>query len=315
MTGDQAQHLRRLAREAQATREGESHDGGAYSTPARGARTLAVTGGKGGVGKTNLSVALALCAARRGLRVALLDADFGPAKIHILLGLSPRADLRDVLSGKARLADTLITGPRDIQVMPGASGLAELAALSRTQRKMLLEQLGEVASRFDLLLLDTSAGIGESVLTFVAAADEALVVTTPEPTGLSDAYALIKVVAARRADIPFHLLVNNTTSDGDGDAAARRVTEVARRFLQASVAYAGSVPVDPAVGIAVRARRSFLTHAPDAPAAVAMGRIAERLLPRTCGDTGPREGAPAVPGRKDSTFVGRLAALSGLGGR
>ncbi len=144
------------------------------------------------------------------------------------------------------------------------------------------------------------------------AADEAVVVTTPEPTALTDAYALIKVVAARRADVPFHLLINNAVSAGDGDAAARRITDVARRFLSAPVSYLGSVPADPSVGAAVRARKPFLSHAPQAPASAAVVRIAGRLVP------GPRTAAPSgVPPQSPQNrrpapgFARRLASLFG----
>ena len=311
-----AQHFRQIAPQAYdpiTPRAAARDAAGGASSPIRNAtRTLAVTGGKGGVGKTNLSVALALCAARAGLRVCLLDADFGLAKIHVLLGLSPRADLRDVLSGAARLGDTLIDGPEGVRILPGASGLAEIANLGPEQRGLLLQGLEEVSANFDLLLVDTGAGISENVLSFVVAADEAVVVTTPEPTALTDAYALIKVVAARRADVPFHLLINNAVSAGDGDAAARGITDVARRFLSAPVSYLGSVPADPSVGAAVGARKPYLSHAPQAPASAAVVRIAVRLVP------GPRTAAPSgVPPQSPQSrppapgFARRLASLFG----
>jgi flagellar biosynthesis protein FlhG len=337
MPDDQAQHLRRLAREAPSLRLG--HPGSCASPASAGcrrARTVAVTGGKGGVGKTNLSVALALCAARSGLRVALLDADFGLAKIHVLLGLSPKADLRDVLSGAARLEDTLIDGPEGVRVLPGASGLAELANLDGGQRELLLSGLEEVSEHFDLLLVDTGAGISENVLSFVIAADEAVVVTTPEPTALADAYGLIKVSYDRRKDLPFHLLINNAASPAEADAAARRLTEVTQRFLKMPISYSGRVPADPLVRAAVRARKPFLSHAPDGPAALAFRPVAAKILgiddislptapPVSSVQTMPNvynvhrdaaSGQPQVmPPAPQQTFVQRLSSLFGMGRR
>lgn len=288
------------------------------------ARTIAITGGKGGVGKTNMAVALALCAARAGKRVGILDADFGLAKLHILLGLTPQADLRDVLSGDARLADTLIEGPGGIRILPGPSGLAEIANLNREQRQMLLTGLEEISTAFDILLVDTGAGINENVLTFVVASDEAVVVTTPEPTALADAYGLIKVTYDRRKDLPFHLLVNNAATPTEADSAARRLADVSQRFLNISIAYAGRVPADTTVGTAVRARRSFLAHMPDSPASMAIAPIATRILgiddisqPRSAPlapqPTSTPNGSTVMPAPQ--TFVQRLSSLIGLGRR
>ena len=297
MADDQAQHLRSLIGENRASTP---------TGPRRGiARTFAVTGGKGGVGKTNIAVALAQCAARLGLRVALLDADFGLANIHVLLGLSPKADLRDVVSGSMRLADTLLEGPEGIMILPGGSGLPELANLDAGQRRILLAGLEEIADDFDLLVIDTSAGIAENILAFVAAADEAIIVSIPEPTALQDAYAVLKIVSARRPDLPFHLLMNNAASPGEAEAAAKRIAEVAARFLNKPVSYMGSVPADPAVGSAVRARKPFLTYAPESPAAIAFTRIAETLF--------AREIPPAS--KELPTFARRLGALFRLGAR
>lgn len=302
------------------------------------ARTIAVTGGKGGVGKSNFAVALALCAARAGQRVVILDADFGLAKLHVLLGLTPHADLSGVLSGEVQLADTLLYGPEQIRILPGASGLTELANLRADQRQKILAGLSQISQEFDLLILDTGAGINENVLTFVTAADEAIVVTTPEPTALADAYSLIKVAYNQRNDLPFHLIVNNATSPAEADAAARRIQEVAQHFLQAPIAYAGTVPSDPSIGKAVRARQAFLLHSPDAPAAQAFPAIAAKILrlgakPADAGPANsarstrypaaPRERTLVMPAPKNiplteaeaPTFVQRLATIFGLGRR
>ncbi len=333
-----AQHFRQIAPQAYdpiTPRAAARDAAGGASSPIRNAtRTLAVTGGKGGVGKTNLSVALALCAARAGLRVGILDADFGLAKLHILLGLTPQADLRDVLSGRLRLSDTLLEGPGGIRILPGASGLAEIANLGPEQRGLLLQGLEEVSENFDLLLVDTGAGISENVLSFVVAADEAVVVTTPEPTALADAYGLIKVSFDRRKDLPFHLLINNTSSPAEADSAARRLTEVTQRFLHVPITYAGRVPADPLVRAAVRARKSFLSHAPDGPAALAFRPVAAKILgiddiSLPAAVTAPavsnvygvhRDGAPGnsqvMPApAPQQTFVQRLSGLLGLGRR
>lgn len=295
MRFDQAQNLRALA-------AATSEDARSTDRRPLAVRTLAITGGKGGVGKSSLAVALAICGARSGLRVALLDADFGLAKLHIMLGLSPRGDLRDVVAGTSEMADILLDGPEGIRLLPGASGLTELANLDPLQRDRLLSGLEEIASRFDLILLDTGAGIGEATLAFVAAADAAVVVTTPEPAALSDAYALIKVAGQRRADLPFHLLINNATSAREADAAARGIAEVAGRFLQRHVGYAGQIPADPALALAARARKPFLMHAPHCPASEAVRRVAPTLLPAAT----LRADVPASPA---PSFAQRFASL------
>jgi flagellar biosynthesis protein FlhG len=308
-------------------------------------RTLAVTGGKGGVGKSNLSVALGLCAARSGLRVGIMDADFGLAKLHIMLGLSPQADLRDVLAGRLRLADTILDGPGGIRIIPGASGIAEIANLDVEQRQTLLDELEEVSEQFDLLLIDTGAGIAENVLTFVVAADEAVVVTTPEPTALADAFGLVKVAFDRRKDLHFHLLLNNVASPAEGDAAARRLMGVTERFLGLSISYAGRIPTDNLVRAAVRERKPFLAHAPDGPASLAVRPLAAKILaledisvpaaahtslhtqqqrfatsPAAAGSStgGPTTAGPrpsVMPATAPQSFVQRLSSLIGLGRR
>lgn len=306
MLEDQAQHLRNLVRDAR------SQTGDGVGAPApqgpltrvTRARTMAFTGGKGGVGKSNLAVALAVWASRAGQRVALLDADLGLAKLHVLLGLSPKRDLRDVLSGEAHLRDTLVEGPEGIQVLAGASGLTELANLDTAHRQALLTQLDELTATFDLLLLDTGAGIGENVVSFVAAADDAVVVTTPEPTSLADAYALIKVIIDRRGDLPLYLVMNNAETRVEAKLAAQRVDEVAQRFLHVPVAYAGSLPVDPAVGAAVRARVPFLLHDPQSRVSRAFADVAARLLPDAADAP-----ANAIPETPPPTFAQRLAGL------
>ena len=281
-------------------------------------RTLAVTGGKGGVGKTNVSVAIALYAAQTGLRVALLDADFGLAKIHVLLGLRPQATMHDVLEGRMRLMDTLLIGPSNIRILPGASGLAEMANMDEGQRAILLDELGTLSSAFDLLIIDTGAGIAENVIAFVAAADEAVVVTTPEPTALADAYAMIKVVGARRPDLPFHLLVNNAISPAEADASAQRIAQVAAKFLSRPISYVGSIPLDPAVGQAVRANKAFLAAHPHSPAARAVMRIADRLLWSSGKPLDPSASTPATPAAPHSPsatappFAERLGAIFGI---
>lgn len=245
--------------------------------PAR-PRTIAFTSGKGGVGKSSLVLNTGLALARRGQRVAVLDGDLGLASLNVLLGLSPRFDLRHVLSGERRLAQVLLRGPHGICIIPAGSGVAELANLDDTARRRILEQLDEVAQAVDYLLIDTGAGISETVLSLVLAADEAVVVTRPEPTALADAYALMKVVIRRETSYPFHLLINMVRDADEAQRIHHGLSEILLRFLAYRPGYAGHVPTDPEVARSVTEQVPFVVKAPRCPAALAINALAGEML-------------------------------------
>jgi flagellar biosynthesis protein FlhG len=268
-------------------------------------RVLAVASGKGGVGKTSLTANLALALARQGRRVCVLDADLGLANVDVLYGLAPAANLLHVLRGERRLAEVLCDGPEGVRVIPAASGVEEVTALSAADQLRLLDEVDALAGVLDVLLVDTAAGISSNVLYFTAAASEALIVITPEPTALTDAYALMKVLAARYGRDEFLVVVNRAAGAPDAEAAFRRLARVAERFLRVRVEYLGYVPEDDAVARAVRHQRPVLVGAPNAPASLAVAEVARRLAARTV--AGPTGGVqfffrqlldPARPGAK-----------------
>lgn len=252
-----------------------------------GPHVLAVTSGKGGVGKSNLALNLALALAARGVRVAVLDADLGLANINIILGQDPVRTVYDVMQGTHRLTDVLQRGPLGLTIIPGASGLALAAAVGVEQVRGLLEEFETLESVVDWMVVDTGAGIAPTVLAFVSAADEAMVVTTPEPTALADAYGLIKAVDDDRSPVRLHLVVNRATDAGRGRRTGERLATLAARALGRSVAVAGVVLEDAAVGRSVMRQEPFYVGAPHSGVKTDIDRLADYLLDRV---PAPRRG-------------------------
>jgi flagellar biosynthesis protein FlhG len=253
---------------------------GSAVTPAAPCRVLAVSGGKGGVGKTTLVVNLAVAMARRGRRVVVLDADLGLANIDVVLGLSPTCTLLHVLRGERRITDVLVPGPAGVQIIPAATGIVDLTRLEAGDRLLLLEQIDELHGMFDVMLIDTAAGISANVLYFASAAHEVTVVVTPEPTALTDAYALMKVLALRHGLRRFLLVVNMAAGEGEARRTHTQLARVAERFVGVAVDYLGYVPADDAVPQSVREQCPVVERAPGAPAAHALRRLAASLLAR-----------------------------------
>jgi flagellar biosynthesis protein FlhG len=242
-----------------------------------GMQVIAVASGKGGVGKTNVVANLAIVLQRRGKRVVVLDADLGLANVDTLLGLHPHATLRQVLRGECAIQDALVEGPAGIRIVPAASGYDDLTHLSDGQRLTLLDQVDSLDGAFDVLLIDTGAGISANVLFFASAAQETLVVVTPEPTSLTDAYALVKVLATRYAEQGFAVLVNMARSEFEARKTFTQLLRVAERFLHVSLRFAGWVPHDDEVPEAVRRQQAVVELAPATPATRALETLAERL--------------------------------------
>jgi len=270
--------------------------------PMRLARAIAVSSGKGGVGKTNIAVNLAVALAAQGKRVALLDADLGLANADVLCGITPRATLEDVVTGDRSIDEVMVQAPGGFRLVPGASGVSRLADMGQLQRRVVLEQLMALERSVDVLVVDTGAGIGANSMAFAAAAHTILVATTPEPTSIADAYGAIKTLVARGCREGIHLVVNMAEDESEGVQVHARVDRVARAFLNARIAYAGAVPRDAAIPASVRRREPVLLAAPQAPSSCAIRWIAAALA----GD-----GAPAVPTEVRAGFLARLArALS-----
>jgi len=244
---------------------------------ARQTRTIAVTSGKGGVGKSNIGLNLAILMAGAGNRVALVDADMGLANLDLLAGVSARANLSHVVAGRRRLSEVIVDLPCGVQFVPGASGLAKLADLSEFQRAALLKELAMLEGDNDTIIVDTGAGIGANVLNFATAADTTLVVTAPEPTAITDAYAVIKLLVQHGYQGKICVVVNMAPNRQEARATYQRISTVARRFLGAKVLDAGYVLIDARVREAVRKREPFVLAHPSCPASRCMAALATKL--------------------------------------
>ena len=265
---DQATHLRSLARATQ-----------------RHATVIAITSGKGGVGKSNIAVNLSIRLASAGKDVVLLDADLGLANADVLCNIDLPWNLAHVIGGKRDINDVMVKAPGGFRLIGGASGLAEMADLSEADRQRLVDSLEKIEQQADFLVIDTGAGIGQNVLSFTRAADHVLVVTTPEPTAITDAYAVIKVVSRMEAESfvvgtdvrPVSLLINQVRSPGEAKLVYDRISKVARQFLGVRVLDAGFVVSDEAIPTSVRRRVPFIVAFPKCPAAACIGQLAMRL--------------------------------------
>lgn len=238
---------------------------------------LAVTSGKGGVGKTNTSVNLGIALANQGARVVVLDADLGLANVEVLLGLNSLYNLQHVILGERTMPEVLVSGPGDIKVVPGSSGLARMADMGPTARRNALEGLRTLQEEHDFIIIDTMAGIGQNAVAFAAAADEVLLVTTPEPSSIVDAYATIKTIHQTRDDAVFRLVINQVVNEAQAKAVASKLSYVTQQFLGRSLSYLGYIPRDPHVQQSVMQSYPFLLRYPAAPATRCVQELALRL--------------------------------------
>ncbi len=243
----------------------------------RTARIIAVTSGKGGVGKSNMAVNLAVRLAQRGRKVILLDADLGTANADVLCDVAPNATLAHVVAGRCTLERAMTEAPGGFRLVAGSSGLATMAALEAEERERLIQGIYGLACAAEVVIIDTGAGVGPNVLGFAACADEVLVVTTPEPTAITDAYAVIKTLARQKRSARVRVLVNMASGDSEGRQVFERIDAVCRRFLDLAPRYVGAVPHDPTVGLSVRRRRPFVLLHPHGRAAIAVDLLAQRL--------------------------------------
>ena len=230
----------------------------------RQTRVIAVGSGKGGVGKTNVVANLACVLADLGRKVLVLDADLGLANLDVLLGFAPQYNLSHVLSGEKNLEDIVIDGPKGIKVIPASSGIQEVTHMGAQEQRILLDQMEIFDGQFDYLFIDTAAGISEMVTSFLVAAHTSIVVVTPEPTSMTDAYALIKVLHNRFGEQQFHLLLNSVQNRKEAEQVFNKLNLVCEKFLDISVDFLGYIPRDKAVPEAVRRQRAVVDINPEA---------------------------------------------------
>ncbi len=217
-------------------------------------RVISISSGKGGVGKTFTSVHLAAHAANKGLKVLLIDADLGLANVDVMLGIESPGTIHSLLTGESQFEELIVHCPQGFDVLPGGSGLYELTSLNVSEQQTILDTLREAGQSYDLILIDTAAGIGENVLYFASAAETALVVLTPDPTALTDAYALIKVLSQQRGVRRFMVIINQT-DEIDGHVTFKRLLSVADRYLDVYLDYIGHIPQHTSVRKAIQQQR------------------------------------------------------------
>lgn len=242
-------------------------------------RVIAVTSGKGGVGKSNIVVNLGLALARKGRKVLLIDADLGLANLDILLGLSPRFTIHDLLALRQSISEVMAEGPEGLKILPASSGIPELADLDKYQKMFLLNELDNYSENFDVVFIDTGAGISRNVLFFNLAAMERIVVVNNEPTSITDAYALIKVLVTKHGERHFKLLVNSLLKPQDGEMVYRTMLRVTERFLgkEISLEYIGAIPHDEAIPRAVLKQQPVLSLFPRAKVSRAFHNLAQKI--------------------------------------
>lgn len=248
-------------------------------------RVITVTSGKGGVGKTNISVNLAVHFAKRGLRPCIFDADLGLANINILMGIRPDYTLEDVVNGEKRIPDILIHDPCGVDIIPGGTGVEKLAAMTPESVSQLIESFSCLEG-YDVLVFDTSAGISRDVLSFCMASQEVLLVVTSEPTSLTDGYSLLKVLSLNGYRDPVKVVMNKAKNERFGKAVFNKFNETVKQYLPIDISYAGCLPADETVSTAVTRQRPFTLLYPSARATAGIEQLAGFLLDHPGGSTG-----------------------------
>jgi len=267
MLNDQAAGLRAMQSNQIATHS-------AVSTPVR---VIAVASGKGGVGKTNISVNLGVSLSKLGNRVLLMDADMGLANVDIMLGLQTKYNLLHVLEGKKTLEEVIVEGPAGLKIIPAASGVSRMAQLTAMENAGIINAFSELSDQLDILIVDTAAGIADSVVSFCRAAQEVVVVVTDEPASITDAYALIKVLSRDHHLTRFRLLANQSRSEQHGRQLYEKLAKVCEQFLDVSLDYFGSIPFDHDLRDAVQKQIPVTVYKPHSDSAQAFRAIARKV--------------------------------------
>jgi flagellar biosynthesis protein FlhG len=265
--------------------------------PRHPVRVIAVTGGKGGIGKTNISVNLSMALSNLGRRVVLLDADLGLANVDVLLGIETNKNLADVLSGSCTLMDIMADGPMDIKIVPASSGLRSMTSLSVQEHSAVIKAFSEIDDQLDVLVIDTAAGISDAVTSFVHAAQEVLVVVCDEPTSIADAYALIKVLNRDHGMFKFNILANMVRSPKEAQQLFGKLRAGTDRFLDVALKYVGAIPYDEMLRNSVKKRQPVLTAYPRSASSMAFKSLAKEI------DSWP---LPSAPKGHMEFFIERL---------
>lgn len=264
---DQAEHLRKIMQQAE---------------PKSNVRVITVTSGKGGVGKSSISINLAIQMSRMGKKVVVFDADFGLANIEVMLGIRPQYNMADLMFHGMDLKGIVTEGPENVSFISGGSGVQELTKMSREQVMYLIRKLGELDQNTDVIIVDTGAGISDSVLEFVVASEEVLLVATPEPTSITDAYALLKALNRKaefeRTETRIRMIANRVKSETEGQNLYEKMNIVVNKFLNIPLDYMGIVPLDEQMSKAVMRQVPISVSRPNAPSAKAFQNITNRLL-------------------------------------
>ena len=262
-------------------------------------KVMAVTGGKGGVGKTNVSLNLAISLAKQGKRVLVLDADLGLANCDVLLGLRVDKNLSHVLQGECTLDDILVTGPHGVKIAPATSGSQSMAELGSTEHAGLIRAFSELRTDIEVLIVDTAAGISDMVMSFSRAAQDVLVVVCDEPTSLTDAYALIKILNREHGVFKFKIIANMVRSEKEGKELFSKLSKVTGRFLDVALELVGIIPFDENIRKSVRKQAAIVDAYPSSPAALAITSLAQKSMTWTI---------PAQPGGHLEFFIEQLVS-------
>ncbi|NMA65987.1 MAG: MinD/ParA family protein [Clostridiaceae bacterium] len=268
---DQAEMLRKIT--------GKTHDE-AFNENAikKRARVITVTSGKGGVGKTSIAVNLAIHLSRKGLKVVILDFDFGLSNVDVLFGIVPNHTLLDVVHGEKNMFEVLTNGPDNIKFLSGGSGVEELIRLDRRQTRKLIANINILDKLFDVILIDTGAGLLRNVMNFVMAADEVVLITTPEPTAITDAYALIKMVSRRDRKKQINIVVNKADTLKEAENVANKLCLVSEKFLSLRLSKLGYILYDDNVTKSVKLQKPLSLYNSKSTASKSIGEIADRMF-------------------------------------
>lgn len=263
-------------------------------------RVYCITSGKGGVGKTNLSVNMGLILQNLGKKVLLIDADLGLANIDVVTGLYPKYNISHILSSGKSIQDVILDGPMGISILPGASGLYDLANITNTQLEMLIDSFNKIANAFDIIIIDTGAGISKNVISFIQSSDEMIVVTTPEPSAVTDAYALIKI--AHKYSDSIHVVVNKADNYKEAEYTAEKLSKATKKFLNIKINYLGFVLEDKSIHKSNMVQTPFFIKYPNGLASKCLMNVSKKLI---YGEQSPQDSNLTVDGwfKKLMSFI------------